>query len=420
MAVNTPAQSIDQINPLKPGEMVPDIQFPYVTNGSYQATKISDHRGKILILGFWSMTCPPCIKNFPNLDSLQKQFGNKVSILLINVNHSNETKEKITAFLAKWKKNHQRQFDLPTIYNDTIARKLFNCIYAPHYAWISPEGRLLALTGSEDVNAIQIGRLLQDDKTILPVKNDVDYKKPLFAKDILPVEQVLLHSVFLKGYYHGLGDSRYYFSENSQAYGFNIANQPLLTILEEISFQMDKEVTRNRIMVDAGEGADSNMVRRLRKELNTEIFSIGTIVPKDHPEELLPTILATINKHTDYEARFEKRKVSCYALVSLVKKRQLRTEGSNPISGLYRTQNPILQNGSHTKLIPLLNQVADIDLPVIDRTGIKFNVDLYFNRPLREFKVIQEELKCYNLGFRKKKARLKMLVIRKKSPIPGS
>lgn len=414
VAVQSRAQSESKIKPLNLGEQVPNIYFEAVANGPYKSTTIADYRGKLLILGFWSMYCPPCIKNFPNMDSIQQEFQDKLTILLVNVDANVNSEKMICDFLGKWEQRNHRKLNLPTVYMDTTARALFNCIYAPHYAWITPEGKLLALTGTDEINRAQIRKVLQEEKTELTIKNDVDVRKPLFAKEILPMEKLLQHTVFIKGYYNGLGDSRHYFGSGANPYGFNIANHPLFDIVKEIARRIDKNITENRIIIDTESIIDKHIRDSIIIDLTTAVYSLGVMVAKEHKEELFPTILETINRNTDYTIQFETRKVACYALVHKGKKGELRSDGSSPKSTLYNPENPYLQNGSIDKLVSLLNHIPELKLPVVDQTGITFNVDLYFDQGLQDLKAIAEQLRKYNLELKPSSAQLKVLVIRRK------
>ncbi len=44
--------------------------------------KLSDFKGKVVILNFWAIWCPPCRKEIPTFVSLQKQYGEKGLVML--------------------------------------------------------------------------------------------------------------------------------------------------------------------------------------------------------------------------------------------------------------------------------------------------------------------------------------------------
>jgi thiol-disulfide isomerase/thioredoxin len=47
---------------------------------------ISDSAGKILIVSFWATWCPPCLKELPVLNAIQKQAGaDRVRVIAINL-----------------------------------------------------------------------------------------------------------------------------------------------------------------------------------------------------------------------------------------------------------------------------------------------------------------------------------------------
>ena len=45
---------------------------------------LSDLKGKWIIFNYWADWCPPCIKEIPELNNLQKNYSNKLKVFLIN------------------------------------------------------------------------------------------------------------------------------------------------------------------------------------------------------------------------------------------------------------------------------------------------------------------------------------------------
>ena len=116
------------------GDKVPDLEFSMVNYPSSTA-KLSDFRGKLVILDFWATWCTSCINRFPKMDSLQKLFGDKLQVILVNTKHTRDSREKVEGFFAKWKTRYP-DFDLPSAVMDTIASLFFRHQFIPHYVWI--------------------------------------------------------------------------------------------------------------------------------------------------------------------------------------------------------------------------------------------------------------------------------------------
>ena len=45
--------------------------------------KLSDYKGKVVIIDFWATWCPPCRKGIPDLISIQNDYKNDVVIIII-------------------------------------------------------------------------------------------------------------------------------------------------------------------------------------------------------------------------------------------------------------------------------------------------------------------------------------------------
>jgi peroxiredoxin len=50
-----------------------------------RAWQLSDHRGKVVVLNFWSITCPPCLEEMPSLIDLAKLLEDRDDVELVAI-----------------------------------------------------------------------------------------------------------------------------------------------------------------------------------------------------------------------------------------------------------------------------------------------------------------------------------------------
>lgn len=120
----------------KEGDFAADFDLPLLQ--SEQRLKLSDFRGKVVLLDFWASWCGPCRASFPAYDALRKalqdKFGDdKFEILAVNVDI---TKEEAIAFLQ------QSPVSFPILDEDTGGRtqQHYQLIAMPTSFLIDQEG----------------------------------------------------------------------------------------------------------------------------------------------------------------------------------------------------------------------------------------------------------------------------------------
>ncbi|MEA4924515.1 MAG: TlpA disulfide reductase family protein [Syntrophomonadaceae bacterium] len=82
------------------GKLAPEISLDDL-NG--QPVKLSDYRGKVVILNFWASWCRPCKSEMPDLDEAAREFSQGSGAVLLTVNltdGSRETAETARKYVA--------------------------------------------------------------------------------------------------------------------------------------------------------------------------------------------------------------------------------------------------------------------------------------------------------------------------------
>lgn len=84
---------------LAPGTAAPDFSA-LTTSG--RAIKLSDYRGKVVVLDFWASWCPPCVASMPHNQAITKKLQKEgVPVVLLALDNSEER----APFLA-WTRKH--------------------------------------------------------------------------------------------------------------------------------------------------------------------------------------------------------------------------------------------------------------------------------------------------------------------------
>jgi len=76
-------------------EIAPDFTLTDIDGVEFS---LSDHRGKVVLLDFFSLRCGPCIDEIPHLKAVHEEFGEDLIIISISIDPYYDTVEKLQQF----------------------------------------------------------------------------------------------------------------------------------------------------------------------------------------------------------------------------------------------------------------------------------------------------------------------------------
>ena len=145
----------DALSRVAVGQIAPDFSIQDLDGNT---VKLSDYRGKYVLLDFWASWCVPCRKEFPHLlDVYKKQAGDKFDILGVSLDDNRA--DFVTALKEEnlpWK----NVSELKRSHQEITAMYVISFI--PKNFLIDPDGKILAIDlrgdeGMAELNAILSG-----------------------------------------------------------------------------------------------------------------------------------------------------------------------------------------------------------------------------------------------------------------------
>jgi len=123
---------------LKPGDMAPDFTAATVDG---RALKLSDFRGKYVLLDFWATWCFWCVKEMPNLKATYDAFGANSRLAMVSL--SLDSNRAAPRRYAQRNEIHWTQGFLGDWSDDKVAAQ-YGVFGIPAIFLIGPDGRILA------------------------------------------------------------------------------------------------------------------------------------------------------------------------------------------------------------------------------------------------------------------------------------
>jgi peroxiredoxin len=135
----------------QPGPGVGDVAPDFTTKAflSRQPVTLSEQHGKLVFLTFWASWCPPCRKEMPVLEQVQRKLGKeRATVLAVSFRENNEQQ------VRKWARDGDLQLTLLEDWNGHIARQ-YGVHTIPHLYIIDRQGRIVHVHTGYGPNSIE-------------------------------------------------------------------------------------------------------------------------------------------------------------------------------------------------------------------------------------------------------------------------
>lgn len=131
-------QQLDELRALSIGQVAPDIELP---NPEGALTKLSDLRGKYVLIDFWAAWCKPCRQENPNVVRLYDQYKSKgFEVFGVSLDR---TREDWVKAIADDKLTWTHVSDL--LYFNSAAAELYQIQAIPATYLIDPDGKIIGM-----------------------------------------------------------------------------------------------------------------------------------------------------------------------------------------------------------------------------------------------------------------------------------
>ena len=131
--------------------MAPDFTV-YDINGN--AVKLSDFRGKPVVLNFWSSKCGPCVSEMPGFDKAFSSMGHEVNFVMVNMTDGSwDTVESASVFIEN------SGYSFPVYYDTELQAAMTYGVYSiPTTYFIDAEGYAVTYwRGAMDMDTLMAG-----------------------------------------------------------------------------------------------------------------------------------------------------------------------------------------------------------------------------------------------------------------------
>jgi thiol-disulfide isomerase/thioredoxin len=361
------------------GDTVPDITLTNVYNYPTSTIRLSDLKGKLVILDFWATWCGSCLSAFPEMRALKKTFGNDLNILFVN-SFSNDEEAKVKSTFSRLKEQFGTIVDLPYVLKDSILSLYFPHRFIPHYVWLNQYHKVVAITHRNDVTEKNIREFLNGQTPSMAIKDDAmlfNTEVPLLVDGNGGDAGSFLYRSILTKYKPGLGHAGgMKLDKNGKITRLYLINTSPLSLIRQ-AYPVLRNYKHSRVLYKVTDPAKF----KDHPDSETEYsFCYELICPPSSEKEAEEYIQDDLRKFFNVTVTIENKNINCYILKASDLKKILSKSDSSYSQIARDFLHKKFRGQPVSALTGLLEDI--LKKPVIDETKELHKIDLDFPRDI--------------------------------------
>lgn len=406
----------------KVGNPLPSFKFNEMENYDKPVAEHSDFKGKWLILDFFTATCGTCFASLPKVNKIQQELKEDLKIVMVGDNGGKYGKN----IRNNYNRVSQREkLNLSVAYDSTLFKQ-WNIWSVPYIIIVDESGVVRAISSSQDLNLDNIKRLMKNRHNNSDFR-DINYEswdinRPFLTNGNGGADTAFLYRSLISEWkrptsiYPPVSISKY--NETIEAKGFQASGVPLTALfmwayLDRGRFHYGDSLYGKTLSYPILKDVDSSLF--ILDEKKENYFNYSLVVPKEksNTENVMRIMQNDLKNYFGVVGYFEMRKMPYWSLTATNEaKQKLKSKGDK----FYNKK--LLNTGFEFRDYPIRTAIdrfsnRDVtDPPIIDETGINYNIDLAIDARLSDFNAVKEELKKNGLELILREKEMKVLVLK--------
>nr|WP_121272131.1 TlpA disulfide reductase family protein [Pedobacter schmidteae] len=399
LALHVTISLAQKIKPLTVGDKVPDVVFKTMLNHKTPSGKLSDFKGKALIIDMWFRQCGACVDAMPHLDSIQNTFKDELQVLLVTW----QTKKEIEGF---WKERLPVQgLKFTQAVEDTVVKALFPAVGYPHQIWIDKNGIVKSINDGRQTTKANVNRLIAGEAINIAIKKDE--LDPSVSKASIPMAGIrydenkgkILHYSYLSEFRPELSGASGYDRQENGTVRFRFLNEHYAQLYHiayagSISVPYDR---KNRIIRN-----DTNPIKHAYDNVNFSNYFCYDLIFKEKAGVLFSQyMIEDLDRYLGFKSHEEIRKIKTLIIRPNGKGKRYKDKlepNKRPYTeyGKFKNGNLVLLNNGWIDFVNLIAMESPEIPTVFEFPGEKYiNLKITWNSD--NLPAMNEELKNYDV-----------------------